>query len=541
MRERSYTRAIPFLIFAMLPILYGWLYAPYGFSTTDPGFVQALSFRIDEGEIPYWNFIYVRPPLTPILHWLEMKILPDSAEILLARFNFYLFMWLTALFSVLSLKEWIQRSGISIWWIATIGFILSVHNYPPMPWHTVDGLLFASLGVFLLSRQGRLPILLAGMAALCLSALTKQSFYLMPLAGIAVIAWRHGRRPAMITGGITLAATLGLTLTWYLIWPEGFSVMIEQINGATGIGDLWEAVGPPYLKGLIWPIGLGLAAGIYFLLRLDRQGLSLFVFTLLSFFALVFALHIYQALHTQENVNPIKNWGQGFWWISAGVIFLYGPLKRLQDKPVAIMWAWLILAWCASVSWGYLTPLQGAAGLASISLPAFWTGLRKNARQLLPLGFALCAFFTYFVLYRYPYREVPVCEMNYHLGDLFPKAGGIYTGKENYEKHAELRALYREYGEPLTVLPAMPAANYLLDSPPPVQTDWSHNAEVRYEKNSHMLINKLNWTAPVVLIEKDKYGEIGESGRYGSMFADYVLKNWRRTDETDHFEVYRKP
>jgi hypothetical protein len=66
-------------------------------------------------------------------------------------------------------------------------FLFSVHNFPPIPWHTVDGIAFSALGIFLIAGRNSVFSSVIGMVALVLGALTKQSFYPMPLMGLASV------------------------------------------------------------------------------------------------------------------------------------------------------------------------------------------------------------------------------------------------------------------------------------------------------------------------------------------------------------------
>ena len=54
------------------------VYAPYGYSGVDEGFITALVWRVLNGELPYVDFIYVRPPGTPLLHAAIQAVLPAA-------------------------------------------------------------------------------------------------------------------------------------------------------------------------------------------------------------------------------------------------------------------------------------------------------------------------------------------------------------------------------------------------------------------------------------------------------------------------------
>ena len=80
-------------LFLALPVLYFILFGRHGLDETDQGFITGLSHRILLGEVPYIDFLYVRPPGSPLLHTLELWVLPDAWEFLGARFMGIFYLW----------------------------------------------------------------------------------------------------------------------------------------------------------------------------------------------------------------------------------------------------------------------------------------------------------------------------------------------------------------------------------------------------------------------------------------------------------------
>ena len=111
------------LICLILPIFYFLAFGLFGFSDTDQGFIQALSWRVINGEIPYLDFIYVRPPLSIYIHTLPFLIFPDHLVILAERFLFYLFMALSVFWTTRSLDLHFEfkEIGISVELFCCIG------------------------------------------------------------------------------------------------------------------------------------------------------------------------------------------------------------------------------------------------------------------------------------------------------------------------------------------------------------------------------------------------------------------------------------
>ncbi|MBL7825354.1 MAG: hypothetical protein JNJ57_01910, partial [Saprospiraceae bacterium] len=215
--------------------LYALCYAPYGVNETDGGFITGLAWQLLSGKVLYQDIVYIRPPIPVFLRALELKLLPEYYAVLGERWIFYLKVWLYSYMAARLLmpnpKKWI---------LATIGFIVSVHCYPAMAWHTVDGIFFAVLSAYLwfcspLRYQG-LGFWLAGSAA-AISMLCKQSFYpLLPFFGVAMYLDHQstGRQKLLFAGGVASA----LALWWVYLAQAGLSAMYMSLTaGSTTTGQ----------------------------------------------------------------------------------------------------------------------------------------------------------------------------------------------------------------------------------------------------------------------------------------------------------------
>ena len=189
------------VIFLLFVILYFLFYGRFGYDDADNGFTLAFSWRIFNGEIPYRDFILVRPPLSPLFHTLPLYIIPDNYQIIFERFLTYLLIALSSLFGALALDKAFRLTEINLnpYLLATIGFVFSAHHFPPMPWHTIDGVFFAAIGVYILACFTSLYSIVFGMLFLFLSALCKQPFYLLPFAGVIYVFLIHKNWKITIT------------------------------------------------------------------------------------------------------------------------------------------------------------------------------------------------------------------------------------------------------------------------------------------------------------------------------------------------------
>ena len=165
-------RMLWMVVFFGLLAGYCFCYAPWGINETDGGFLTGLAWQVLSGKTLYQDVIYVRPPLPVWLRAIEMHILPEHWAVLGERWIFYL---------KVGLYSWcgaaVLASAARRWMLAAFGFVVSVHCYPPMAWHTVDGILFSVLGIWCVKK---IPwsggAVLAGVS-ICAALLCKQSFY----------------------------------------------------------------------------------------------------------------------------------------------------------------------------------------------------------------------------------------------------------------------------------------------------------------------------------------------------------------------------
>ncbi len=519
----------------IMGLLYMVAFGKYGYSDTDHGFIQGLSWRILQGEAPYTDFTYVRPPLSIYLHSIPLTF---SQPIWSERLIFYLFMAITVWVCTRTLQIYFdfQAIGISPALFAIMAFILSVHNYPPMPWHTVDGLLFASIGIYSLVVGKPMFKALIGLQFLLFAALCKQAFYPLIFFGPILLTILHGRRFAFkifgIFAGINLIAFLGLAY----INPDYVHSFIQQTSGAATLKDLWEIGIIKYAK----PFFL-IVLPIIILWRIQNRFIfpGHWKFTPAAICWIIFLgllmLHVIKAIQTNEYIAPSFGMSQAMFLLAVG-IGIKGTWINTKAHSVLLML--LVTAWCSSLSWGYRTPMLFFTPM----LFGFIFGLYDEFEFRVPRYFygmiCLILAWAFTLLNQYPYRDVPKSEISFHLGDIFPTLKNIYGGEPIYMKLAELNDLYHKYGDTYTVLPSLPSAHLFTQSQNPFPVDWAHNAEMQYADHKDGLFQSVLEEIDVIFIEKDKLDRIEEDGKYGSMISSYVRQYGTLIEELAFFEVY---
>lgn len=545
MQTRLTAHRFLFWAFALLPILYFCLYAFKGFSDTDSGFIPALSYRVLNGEIPGRDFFYVRPPLSPYLHTLELILLPDSLEMVGMRFFYYLYMWLAVWLGIQSLRSQFdfQKLGLSPWLLGILAFVFSAHNFPAMPWHTLDGILFACLGFYLLTRGPQMAYLVGGMVAMVLSAMAKQPFAVAPVVGAGMLFFLYPSRAAV--KGLLLSAGLGvLVLVGMLVFDrEGILIgsITGQVKGASSLEDLKLGAYQMY-RGplLLFFVPIALLWGVLTYLRWPHKGLVLSCVILLGIAAWV-GYQTYSTYKAEHFVAP----RYGFYHVLLAGAFAVGFWQFLRRKDVpqmVLLLAMSVVAWASGISWGYAFPalfaLPGLIGVVYFLAVVNAYPVKQWAYGAL----AVIALGGFFAMHYYPYMERPLPEVNKHLGDLFPRMQHIYTHQALYDKHAQMKALHAKYGDNFTVLPSMPLAHYMLGIQAPVQVDWAHDGEIGFEKGAMAIVQRLEERKTVVLVEKERKDEAFlPRGNYKCSVLEHVLGAWKKVEEDAYFEVFVMP
>src|ERR1039457_6609581 len=83
---RGWKELIPILI----AVVYFVVFGRYGYSDTDDGFMTGFVWRVFNGATIYKDFIYVRTPLTPLIHAGIMHLVPLNYYIVSERALFYI-------------------------------------------------------------------------------------------------------------------------------------------------------------------------------------------------------------------------------------------------------------------------------------------------------------------------------------------------------------------------------------------------------------------------------------------------------------------
>ena len=536
--QRDLRVAAVFLVVVPLAchLLFSWM----GFSPTDDGFTLAYSRRIIDGQIPHRDFITIRPFLSPLMH------------VLFVLFGGAYTLWWSRLF------VWIELASIAWLWsailqralvkrlkpgeqacAALITFMLCAHEYPIMAWHTVDGLLLASLGLAFCARPGtrlRIPgYVLLGMSYLC-----KQSFlFLAPAVLLILNDWRQVKYWAA-------ALVPALVYMAFLLAAGAFQDGLLQL---TAQHDLWPVGIVSFLTG--WTLPGLLLGGSYALLSSPQwaprflrdsraqAGLHALFFTSIVLLA---SLSLAAGMWMQLSF--------GAFGMAAAVVLPWFTPTRLT--PIARIWLLaLVFAWSVSLSIGYNTPVL-ASGVLFILLALHAAGyFHGGAVQPLhfALGIATIALALAFVFNRetHIFEEQPAFALTHDLGTVLRGGSGIRTNANTYAMLGDLRNAMDEVqrsGKRIVVLPG-PAAYWITaEQANPLPIDWAQGIELSQPALMSRVTDSLRLHADQQVVILEKFDPawlayervpIEDPGFYG--IVAYVRAHSSMLSETEFFEL----
>lgn len=529
------------VLFGMLLIGYGLYYAPYGINETDGGFLTGLAWQVQCGKTLYADVVYVRPPLPVWLRLLELKILPAQWAILGERWSFLLKI---ALYSFLGAA--VLEQGKRRWRLAVFAFVVSVHCYPAASWHTVDGILFSVLSIWLWTNfSGRRAAILSGISIVA-ALLCKQSFYPMSAIWLALIALTPAAPESNKRRMITMASPRkALALLAVVLAAGAFAVylysaglpgnFLRLTTGAASGGEALQHGILDYFR--IQPVLLALSGvllPVTWIARKKRPGLA---FTFWIFWLLTLSGSYAWSIFTRQEFTVPFAQSRLLFWVAVGYGIVLFREKGWLDGLSIRFGALLALSWCASVSWGYNLPILFA-------LPWVYAVIKISENRYAAAfsgqttawgsGIALLGLLALFRWgYEFVYRDGPRAAMTEHLGAIFPQLSGIYSSPETAGLYRDLQTLASRYGPRFKTLPAFPQANFLCGAYPPLPLDWI----VARETGTGLLLVEQSMQAerPVFFIEKTWLPRIDKDPEL--RFTREILNKGRVLSETPFFLV----
>jgi hypothetical protein len=479
------------------------LFLVFGFHSyhpTDHGFVLGAAWRVAQGEVPYRDFLWLRPPGTPVLHSLAL-VLPESWSLLATRLAYYLEMSGAALLPAL----WAVASRAArpplVALLASIACLsIALHNFPAMAWYTVDGVFAGSAGLAALcasisSEAARRRLLWRSVASLLLfgAALFKQPYAslaaalaLWAILEVSSRARERGHAMRLLAATLVPGVALWIAVIAGLAAAGALPDALDQLGRAASARDLWHTGVLVYLKpAALLPLALG--AGTAFV-ALFRPRLPSGLRRALAAGVLAFALWL--GLIPGEAGHPLFQLLLGallvraFAWLRSGDRMGRSDDARRARSLLVYHAGLLLLAWSASISWSQQTPLLGLVGAAPALCDLLPRAKRDSVRlAAMALVAAVAVGAMLFSNWQHPYRDAPLPRQTAALHEILPRFGHLYTHPGHAERFAELVSLIERHAtnpeRPFTVLRSFPAIHFLTGRKPPTRLDWYLKLEVR--------------------------------------------------------------
>lgn len=539
------------LVAFLVPMAYLILYTPYGMDSTDFGYFYGYAWRILEGQVPYRDFYYIKPALPLYWHAFWLWITPENWEVLGGKAGFVIGMLATSWLTATSLNKLfkLESLGLPTALLATCGFVWGIHSFPHMPWHTVDGILFAAGGFWCAVSGWPLAAgLLAGCSMLC-----KQSFLFVPLALVALVWLYSGRWQS---GVKCLAAWLGLMAAIYaILWMTG--ALAPFLRMTTGQLDIVEALDAGifiYMRQNWWlPI---VACLPWLIARLRGWTLPRVFFPTFTYLFLLTVWYVFEVWRTEGWIGYGASWPTLF-MLFGGFCVLWPkvsllPWLHLPEGASSLRSTWLarvalgsslLIAWSVAISGGYKIP-------AFFAVPLILSFILLHVRmggQALPLAWAclVAGLLMFWTGYQYPYvfpvRPMPRTALNLDAGHIYPKAKHVMVDAVMYEKLEELKALRNKYGPVYKTMPGFCLSYYLNDDEPVCSSDWLIDWEINAETDA--LYQELLDKKITVFMERDQMDTVKADAyeRAGYTVPQRVRHDWRIVEEGRQFVVFQPP
>jgi hypothetical protein len=521
------------------------LYAALGFNPTDDGFTLAYSRRILDGQVPHRDFVIIRPFLSPLLHVPE-TLLGGQYTYWLSRFVFFFQFACIAWFGTAFVNKSMGRpfSTLEQTAFAFISFTFCCHSFPPMAWHTIDGLFLCVLGLYIRDESfacsAVVGYFLIGAAYLC-----KQSFVFAAPGLLLILGdWRKWK--------CLLAAILpGIFYVAYLLLSGGLFDGLQQLLSQTGI--LQAGIQSYFINRFFLGLLAGLAVtGFWYGEYAEGRPCArkLYRAIELALIAVVFYFAIKDLL-----INGVCDSSFVVFGVVCGslvYLILKGGLAQNNELKTGTTVA--LLAWSASLSLGYNYPALGSGILMTflfaLSYHHFtWTDLRR--RSFVSLAFALMAISAFhYTRIHYIYREQPVSQLTCPLGDVLPGARLIRTNPNTYVFLADLNVAIRSVvnnGMKYAIIPDVAAHWVKAEQRNPLPVDWTQGTELSTAALTDRIVKSLDQqrSQQVVIVQKVKADELAsgfvelktEDRHYA--VVTYVRTHFEKIGETRYFDLYK--
>ncbi|PKA83630.1 hypothetical protein ATE92_1790 [Ulvibacter sp. MAR_2010_11] len=526
MLKSKISAAIVFqFLFFFICAFYIVFYMPYGFEDTDTGYIFGTSWSIYNGEIPHRDFIYTRPAVPAFFHTIFLFI-SETYGYIIDRSFFYIQIFIYSyLGSKILCNTFSITSKETLYFIAILGAVISIHNYPPMAWNTVDGVFFCTIGLYLLLHEkSRLLYLFLGAIFIVLGMFSKQSFYFMPLFICLYFLLRKDYFRLKyfaffgLIGGLMYVGIKYLNGSLEPFLNQTFQRTPTSALVDAGIKSYYLALKFNIIYVTLLLIGIWVASK-YLGKKYTYLILNVGVVVLISF---LFIRH-------SGNWSTIEHLFQLLLIVASA----YSLYMLRKDKRFLVLILLITLSWSASISNGYRTPIHFSLPLIFALYIFFFSEVPKQISFLFSSIILTLYLVTFYLGYQTIYRDSNRDKLIYEMGDVFPQLTFIKSDHDTFEKYKELKKLAAKYPV-FTAIPSVTHAHYLTKTINPIGIDWPLDVEINNQSKS--LVDQLADKNAYVFLEKKEYSQY-ELDSYE--IKSIIEKDWVLVEKGTQFDVYR--
>lgn len=496
------------LLFILPPLFYIIFLCIYGIDRIDSGFVLSFVGRLDIGQTIYKDFDLVRPFGNVIFWDLLLKIIPKDSEYLLiiARLIFILESLAIAYFLTKIAKP---VSSITTFFVLT--FILFIHHFNLMPWHTVDGIFLGIIAIYLCQKKHFLSAIILTL----ITASTKQSFYIFAILSIflnlcLIIKNNYKIEKKDICLSFIFLLIISLIIYKYSLL-DNFALFLKQTNSSSSLRQLYQAGLKAYFFSS-WYSNIAFFILLVFVYFYNGNRFKKFLF-----YVSAFALAIGYLLPLIPRLpNNYTN-----------LLFVYFFILFIKyKKSDHIGYLIFILSWCSSLSWGYNSPIF----LIGFIFLYIFKDLLTSKFLIISCMIMLILFS--FIRLTHPYYNKSSLETSYVLCSDLPTISGIYMPKETYLLYKEGVEIQKKYKK-IIFIPGDPMLDVMTKS---FYNRASWEMDVEYPTNT--TDNSLNDRSLFFAVDKNpiiKY----KSGFFKSTYTNTILETRVKIDSTKSYYIYK--
>jgi len=533
---------ISFFFILGASLLFHFKFSPYGYNPSDDGVVLSGSKRLIEKQIPHRDFIQIRP-MGSNLFWLPLVHFFKKSGIYIAgRLIFWIQMVSIAwVWCYLLNKVTLKLKLFYFFPLVFLSVMISSHNFPIMPWTTIDGLFLISIGMLLYSL--RIPFLkLFGLFFLGFAPWCKQNFTIAPIIFVLMLPAKKRVRDFLALIFPSLLILL------YLYLNKALPYFLNQITIRSNPLNVGVITYIKHIKSLyaIWGVYIILLIPllweIIFLTHKNKSSKTV-LFLLKLFFIITAYLLVERYL-----MNPIHRAFLFFYLALFCSFFLYHQKNFLKLQVILIT-----TAWATSISLGYNSPALFSGVLFASLTFYFFNQLKKYTKEVAKQFFLVGALFSLLLFNKYKnfrynhiYRDLPFPNLKYNLEKIYPGFQSIKTSKNNYDYFLDLKRTYSLYknSSSVALMPSNAGFWILAKENNPLPLDWIQNAEHPTNKLTTRIISSINAKKTfIIMVNKYEVKSIAKN-RHAPLnlknyaIVNYVQKNLKKINETEFFEIY---